>query len=353
MCLYDRASVGRAVCQLYEERSCLLARVCWWSTSRLVSLSHQLLGKSKWNVEKKIWKITCPSLYWKRKRPPRSRTGQQEEKGRREGEGVSLRDSERSACACEINRPPARSHVSQIAQSKQSRSKKKKESEKEKEKKERNEAKKRPGASSWKKMILLKTQRVIAEVRMHPCCASGVSDGDVRRDSRQASDRDRPWATLRISLNPVRSSIVQDLRLLKIDSSLVSRSPSIFLFLSVFLADKCVFQVMSINESISSNREAAKPCQIGKIVCLLHSKMLPFYGAPPQTPLGGSTPPRPPPAKHLHSPLATPLLRDSERSACACENKQTTVWKAFTTLGDTFQISVRERVIDITRQGER
>ena len=69
---------------------------------------------------------------------------------------------------------------------------------------------------------------------VRPCCASGVSDGDVRRDSRQESDRDRPCATLRTRLNPVRSSIVQDLRLLPIDSSLVSRSPSIFLFLSVF-----------------------------------------------------------------------------------------------------------------------
>ena len=44
----------------------------------------------------------------------------------------------------------------------------KKKSEKEKERKERNEAKK-VLLSSWKKMIVLKTQRVIAEVRMQWC----------------------------------------------------------------------------------------------------------------------------------------------------------------------------------------
>ena len=83
--------------------------------------------------------------------------------------------------------------------------------------------------------------------------------------SRKASDRDRPCATLRISLNPVRWSIVQDLRLLPIDSSLVSRSPSLFFFLSVLLADKCVFQVMSINKSMSSNKKLLSLVKLVKL----------------------------------------------------------------------------------------
>ena len=66
--------------------------------------------------------------------------------------------------------------------------------------------------------------------------------------------------------NPVRSSIVQDLRLLPIDfSPVVSRSPSIFLFLSVFLADKCVFQVMSINKSMSSNKKLLSLVKLVKL----------------------------------------------------------------------------------------
>ena len=119
---------------------------------------------------------------------------------------------------------------------------------------------------------------VIAEVRMlvHlvQCCASGVSGRS--RCSRQASDRDRPCATLRFSLNPVRSSIVQelDLRLLPTLLLSISRSPSIFLFLSVFLADKCVFQVMSINKSMSTNKKLLS--QIGKTVCFFYPKMPPF-----------------------------------------------------------------------------
>ena len=119
---------------------------------------------------------------------------------------------------------------------------------------------------------------------MHPCCASGVSDGDVRRDSRQASDRDRPCATLRISLNPVRSSIIQDLRLLPIDSSLVSQSPGIFLFLSVFLADKCVFQVMSINKSMSSNKKLLSFVKLVKLFVSCIQKCYPskiFRGSAP------------------------------------------------------------------------
>ena len=153
-------------------------------------------------------------------------------------------------------------------------------------------------------MILPKTQRVIANAMVHPCCASGVSDGDLRRDSRQESDRDRPCATLRLSLNrPVRSSIVQDLRLLPIDSSLVSRSPRTFLFLSVFLEDKCFFQVISSNKSMSSNK---KLLSLVKLVKLFVSCIQKCYPSKIFS-LGGSTPPRPPPAKHLHSPLATPL----------------------------------------------
>ena len=126
--------------------------------------------------------------------------------------------------------------------------------------------------------------------------------------SRQASHRDRPWpcATLRISLNPVRSSIVLDLRLLPIDSSLVYLEVSEYISLSlcVFSGQVRVSSHVNQQEHVKQ-QEAAKPCQLGKIVCFLHSKMLPFkkFSGP-----GGSTPPRPPPAKHLHSPLATPLL---------------------------------------------
>ena len=95
--------------------------------------------------------------------------------------------------------------------------------------------------------------------------------------SRQASDRDRPCATLRISLNPVRSSIVQDLRLLPIDSSLVYLAVSEYISLSpcVFSGQVHVSSRGNQQEHIKQ-QEAAKPCQIGKIVCFLHSKMLPF-----------------------------------------------------------------------------
>ena len=134
-----------------------------------------------------------------------------------------------------------------------------------------------------------------ANAMVHPCCASGVSDGGVRCDSRQASDRDRPCATLRISLNPVRSSIVQDLRLLPIDSSLVSRSPSIFLFLCVFLADKCVFQVISINKSLSSNK---KLLSLVKLVKLFVSCIQKCY---PSKTFRGSAPNPAAPDPHLQS----------------------------------------------------
>ena len=62
-------------------------------------------------------------------------------------------------------------------------------------------------------------------------------------------------------------------------------------------------------------QEATKPCQIGKIVRFLHPKMLPFKkfsGLCPEPCWegegGGAQRPQTPPAKHLHSPLATPLL---------------------------------------------
>ena len=126
----------------------------------------------------------------------------------------------------------------------------------------------------------------------------------------------RPRPTMRypphnvISLNPLRSSIVQDLRLLPTLLLSISRSPSIFLFLSVFLADKCVFQVMSINKSMSSNKKLLSLVKLVKLFVPCIQKCYPsknFRTSAPN-PAGGSTPPRLPPAKHLHSPLATPLL---------------------------------------------
>ena len=112
---------------------------------------------------------------------------------------------------------------------------------------------------------------------VHPCCASGVSDGDVRRDSRQASNRDRPCATLRISLDPVRSSIIQDLRLSFADRlfSCLAVSEYISLSFCVFSGQVRVSSHVNQQEHVKQ-QEAAKPCQIGKIVCFLHSKMLPF-----------------------------------------------------------------------------
>ena len=91
----------------------------------------------------------------------------------------------------------------------------------------------------------------------------------------------------------------------------ISRSPSIFLFLSVFLADMCVFQVMSINKSMSSNKKLlslVKLVKLSRFLAFKNATLQKIFRAPPRTPLGGSTPPRPPPAKHLHSPLATLLL---------------------------------------------
>ena len=114
--------------------------------------------------------------------------------------------------------------------------------------------------------------------------------------SRQASDRDRPSAkkaTLRISLNPVRSSIVQDLRILPIDSSLVYLAVSEYIFLSLcFLADMCVFQVMSINKSMSSNKKLLSFVKLVKLSvscfqkCYLSKK---FWGSA-SNPTGGSDP---------------------------------------------------------------
>ena len=78
-----------------------------------------------------------------------------------------------------------------------------------------------------------------------------------------------------LSLNPVRSSIVQDLRLLPTLLLSISRSPSIFLFLSVFLADKCVFQVMSINKSMSSNKKLLSLIQLVKLFVSFIQKCYP------------------------------------------------------------------------------
>ena len=169
---------------------------------------------------------------------------------------------------CELLRWPLSSRVP-----------KKKKSEKEKEKKERNEAKEKKACpvrekrwSSWKRNVsLLKCECNGAPMLRFRSLR--------RRCSRQASDRVRPCATLRISLNPVRSSIVQELRLLPIDFFLVYLAVSEFISLSLcVLADKCAVTVSShVNQQENvKQQEAAKPCQIGKIVCFLHSKMLPF-----------------------------------------------------------------------------
>ena len=129
--------------------------------------------------------------------------------------------------------------------------------------------------------------------------------------SPQASNRDRPCAT-RISLNPVRSSILQDLRLLPIDSSLVYLAVSAYISLSlcVFSGQVPVSSHVNQQEHVKQ-QEAVKPCQIGKFVCFLHSKMLPFEKFSrlrPQPHWGAQRPPDPHrPAKHLYSPLGTPL----------------------------------------------
>ena len=154
----------------------------------------------------------------------------------------------------------ARSHVSQIAQSirkKQSRSKKKKRKRKRKKRKETKQKKKRPAQFVKKddppeNAELM--QRVIAEVRMQWCTL--LRFPSLRRwCSRQASDRDRPCAALRISLNlVVGSSIVQDLRLLPTLLLSIWRSPSIFLFLSVFLADKSCFKSCQSTRACQATR---------------------------------------------------------------------------------------------------
>ena len=92
----------------------------------------------------------------------------------------------------------------------------------------------------------------------------------------------------------------------------ISRSPSVFLFLSVILEDKCVFQVMSINKSMSSNKKLLSLVKLVKLFvsCIqkcYNSKN--FWASAPE-PRWGLHAPRPVPAKHLHSPLAMPLGMD-------------------------------------------
>ena len=102
---------------------------------------------------------------------------------------------------------------------------------------------------------------------------------------------------------PVCPRIAQYLRLLPTLFSCLSRS---FRACSPFsVADKCVFYVTyaSINKSTSINEKLLVACETGEIVCFLHQKCYPSKNFR----AGGSTPPRPPPAKHLHSRLATPL----------------------------------------------
>ena len=97
---------------------------------------------------------------------------------------------------------------------------------------------------------------------VHPCCASGVSDGDVYDKRPRPVDRDRPCATLRISLNPrpVRSSIVQDLRLLPIDSSLVYLAVSEYVSLSLCVFSEQVRVSSHVNrQEHVKQQEAAKP----------------------------------------------------------------------------------------------
>ena len=133
-------------------------------------------------------------------------------------------------------------------------------------------------------MILLKTQRVIAEVRMQWCTLLRFRSLR-RRCSRQASDRDRPCATLRISrtlLGQASFKICVFCRSTLLLS--ISRSPSIFLFLSVFLADKCVFKVMSVNKSMSSNKKLLSLVKLVKLFVSCIKKCYPsknFRGSAP------------------------------------------------------------------------
>ena len=121
------------------------------------------------------------------------------------------------------------------------------------------------------------------------------------------SKRSRP--TMRFppqkkSLNPVRSSIVQDLRLLPTLLLSISRSLSIISLSLCVLADKCVFQVMSINKKLLSL------IKLVKLFVYFIQKCYPsknFRGSAPN-PAGGLNAPRPQPAKQLHSSLATPCV---------------------------------------------
>ena len=88
------------------------------------------------------------------------------------------------------------------------------------------------------------------------------------------------------------------------DSSLVylARSPSVFLFLSEFLADKCVFQVMSINKSMSSNKKLLSLVKLVKLFvsCIQNCYTLQkIFGPEPRW--GAQRPPPPPPDPHLQS----------------------------------------------------
>ena len=129
-------------------------------------------------------------------------------------------------------------------------------------KRERNNGKKRSKRrkglpSSWKKMILLKVQRVIAEVRMQWCTHVALPESPTV----MFTTRKRPRPTMRYPphikvwtmLGQASFKICVFCRSTLLLSN--SRSPNIFLFLSVFLADKGVFQVMSINKSMSSNKK--------------------------------------------------------------------------------------------------
>ena len=188
------------------------------------------------------------------------------------------------------------SHVSQIAQSKQSRSKKKKKRKRERKKRKETKQKKKKRPAQFVKKDDPPENATChcwsANAMVHPCCASGVSDGDVHDKQATATDHALPsakvwtllgWASFKICVF-CRSTLLLS----------ISRSPSIFLFLSVFLADMCVFQVMSINKSMSSNKKLLSLVKLVKLSVSCFQKCYPSK--------------RPPPAKHLHSPLATPLM---------------------------------------------
>ena len=184
-------------------------------------------------------------------------------------------------------------------------------------------------------------QRVIAEVRMQRCTL--LRFRSLRRwCSRQASDRDRPFASLRISLNPVRSSIVQDLRLLPIDSSLVYLAVSEYISLSlcVFSGQVRVSSHVNQQEHVKQ-QEAAKPCQIGKIVCFLHSKMLPFKKFPglrPEPRWGAKRPPDP----HLQSTSIHRWLRPCRGIVSYCWINPQTMQKDHSIARTIFQTTIED-----------